>query len=91
MNSRAIDWQWKAAPLDLLRKDPQALTVGAAVVSRLEALEESRPFHWLHDLIYQGQAIEWALSVLSAHVKPGDNAPEILRPRAKEWAAFLRR
>lgn len=86
-----INWQWKAGPLELLKRDPGAATIGAETIALLEALPEQRAFHWLHALISEGQAIEWALGVLSKHVKPGDNAPMMLRPGSQEFGAFLMR
>ena len=41
--------------------------------------DDARPYSWLKVLLGQGSHAGWVLGVLSRHLRPGDNAPELLR------------
>jgi hypothetical protein len=79
LRGACLDWRWGALPLELLRGHPEAARGGSPTVARLAFAEDERPFCWLKTLLTEGLAGEWALGVLADHIRPGDNAPALLR------------
>jgi hypothetical protein len=43
-----------------------------------------RPFAWLKKILAQGSNGDQALAILCRHIRPGDNAPELLRRLAAD-------
>ena len=56
-------------------------------MAELAFQEDLRPLCWLKVLIRHGSQASAALGVFSKHIRPGDNAPELLRRLAADLPA----
>jgi Pentapeptide repeats (8 copies) len=74
-----LDWRWGSVPLELLRQGRDGGDDPRHVAINPEAAEDQRPFAWLKALLAQGSKADRALEILARHIRPGDNAPELLR------------
>jgi hypothetical protein len=74
-----LDWRWSSVAVELLRRDGVGSRAAASVMARLAFEEDVRPFQWLKVLIGQQAQATAALRVFSRSIRPGDNAPELLR------------
>ena len=79
LSGAILDWRWSTIPLELLRQHHQAAGIGSPVIAEMAFEEDARPFAWLKLLVRQGARADWILRVLSPHLRPDDNAPELLR------------
>jgi hypothetical protein len=84
LKDACLDWRWSGLPLELLRQHPEAARAGSKVVAELAFAADTRPFAWLKLLLRHGLAADWVLSVFAGHLRPGDNAPELLRRLAAD-------
>ena len=72
--------------MELLRQD----VVGSAaskVMAELAFQEDLPPFAWIRVLIHHRAEASAALRVFSKHIRPEDNAPELLRSLATDVSA----
>lgn len=83
-----LDWRWSPVAVELLRQDGVA-SAAAKVMAELASQEDVRPFYWLKVLIRHGSQNRAALEVFSRHIRPGDNAPALLRRLAADLPAGL--
>lgn len=79
LSDALCDWRWSALPAELLRQCPDPSTDGHRLVVDLAFHDDSAPWSWMRLISGRGPATEWALGVLAASVRDGDNAPELLR------------
>jgi hypothetical protein len=79
-----LDWRWSVVAVELLRSHRGNSGNTLQVVADLAFEDDSRPFAWLKVLIRHGSQADWVLSVLSKYLRPGDNAPELLRRLAAD-------
>jgi len=79
-----LDWRWSPVAVELLRQDRTGSSAASKVIAELAFQEDMRPFCWLRVLIRHGAQASAALSVFSKHIRPGDNAPELLRRLAAD-------
>jgi hypothetical protein len=79
-----LDWRWSTMPLELLRQHPAAAREGSRAVAELAFAGDERPFSWLKALMARGLASDWVLGVFAEHLRPGDNAPSLLRKLAAD-------
>ncbi len=84
LGGAVLDWRWSVIPLELLRQDRGASQQGSKVITDLAFEEDIQPFAWLKVLVRHRAAADWALAVLSRHIRPGDNASELLRELASD-------
>lgn len=73
-----LDWRWSVVALELLRGrlgEPEA----SSILADLAFDDDERPFTWLKVLIRHRARAESILGELAEHIRPGDNAPTILR------------
>ena len=82
-----LDWRWSPVAVELLRQDGVGSTAASKVMAELAFQEDVRPFYWLKVLIRHGSQASAALEVFSKHIRPGDNAPELLRRLAADLPA----
>ena len=82
-----LDWRWSPIAVELLRQDGVGSIAASKVMAELAFQEDVRPFHWLRVLIRRGSQASTALRVFSRHIRPGDNAPELLRRLAGDLPA----
>jgi len=82
-----LDWRWSPVAVELLRQDGVGSTTASKVMAELAFQEDVRPFCWLRVLIRHGAQASAALGVFSKHIRPGDNAPELLRRLAADLPA----
>jgi hypothetical protein len=79
LNGAILDWRWSGIPLELLRQGRSAGEDERIVEINPLAADDPRPFAWLKAILAHGSKGDRALEVLSRHIRPGDNAPELLR------------
>ena len=72
-----LDWRWSVVALELLR-DRLGDAAATSVLADLAFHDDERPFAWLKVLIRHHAQLESMLGVLSEHIRPGDNAPNLL-------------
>jgi hypothetical protein len=82
-----LDWRWSPIAVELLRQDGVGSIAASNVMAELAFQADVRPFDWLKVLIRHGSQASAALSVFSRHLRPGDNAPELLRSLAADLPA----
>ena len=90
LGGAVMDWRWSTIPLELLRQDRGASQQGSKVIADLAFEEDLRPFAWLKVLVRHQNAADWSLAVLSQHIRPGDNAPELLQKLATDAVPHVR-
>jgi hypothetical protein len=79
-----LDWRWSPVAVELLRQDRTRSSAASKVMAELAFKEDVRPFCWLSVLIRHGAQARAALGVFSKYIRPGDNAPELLRRLAAD-------
>jgi hypothetical protein len=79
LDDAIIDWRASTVPLELLRRASSAPGSQPALVFAMLMSEESRFFSWTRFLANDDESSTWARGILSRSVRPGDNAPSILR------------
>jgi hypothetical protein len=82
-----LDWRWSPVAVELLRQDGVGSSAASKVMAELAFQEDVRPFCWLRVLIRHGAQASAALGVFSKHIRPGDNAPGLLRRLAVDLPA----
>jgi hypothetical protein len=85
-----LDWRWSVVAVELLRSHRGNSGEAFRVVADLAFEDDSHPYAWLKVLIRHGSQADWVLSVLSQYLRPGDNAPELLRRLAADLPADAR-
>jgi hypothetical protein len=79
-----LDWRFRGIPLELLRQGRTGQGSASEAVAAPAKEDDERPFAWLKELLIRRSKADWALDVLSRYVRPGDNAPELLRRLAAD-------
>jgi Pentapeptide repeats (8 copies) len=87
LEQAALDWRWSPIVVELLRQDGLGSTAASKIMAELAFQEDLRPYDWLKVLIRQGSQASAALRVFARHIRPGDNAPELLRSLAADLPA----
>ncbi len=82
-----LDWRWSPVAVELLRQDGVGSTAASKVMADLAFQEDVGPFCWIRVLIRHRAQASAALGVFSKHIRPGDNAPELLRRLAADLPA----
>jgi hypothetical protein len=77
LEGATLDWRWSVVALELLRD--RLGDAASPVLTDLAFQEDERPFAWLKLLVRHRSRAERILGVLSEHIRPGDNAPDLLR------------
>jgi hypothetical protein len=72
-----LDWRWSVVALELLRD--RLGDAASPVLTDLAFEDDERPFAWLKVLTRHRSQAERILGLLSEHIRPGDNAPGLLR------------
>jgi uncharacterized protein YjbI with pentapeptide repeats len=83
------DWRWSVIPAELLRQHSGASGRDSRLVIAMAFYEDQRPWGWLKLLSGYGRRADWALGVLAASVRDGDNAPELLRCLAADASGSI--
>jgi hypothetical protein len=76
LEGATLDWRWSVVALELLRD--RLGDAASPVLTALAFEEDERPFAWLKVLTRHHSQAERILGVLSQHIRPGDNAPNLL-------------
>lgn len=79
-----LEWRWGAVPVELLRQHPGAGPEGSKAAATLAFCDDAEPFAWLKTLLGRGLACDRVLGVFGDRVRPGDNAPLLLRRLAAD-------
>jgi Pentapeptide repeats (8 copies) len=87
LGQAVLDWRWSPVAVELLRGDAEGSTSARSVMAELAFQEDLRPFSWLKVLIRHGSQAKAALRVFSRSIRPGDNAPMLLRSLAADLPA----
>jgi len=81
-----LDWRWSPVAVELLRRDGAGSTAASTIMAELAFEDDARPFGWLKVLIRHGSQASAALAVFAKYIRPGDNAPGLLRSLAADLA-----
>ncbi len=87
LRGATLDWRFSTIPVELLQRDHDASTCASGVLVDLALADDSQPFAWLKLLVRHHPQAELVLRVLAKHIRPDDNAPELLRTLAADVAA----
>jgi Pentapeptide repeats (8 copies) len=86
LDGAILDWRWSTVALELLRGSRTRPGDAFSGLAELAFHDDARPYSWLKVLLGQESRADWALGVLSRHLRQGDNAPELLRRLASDVA-----
>jgi hypothetical protein len=84
LNGAVLDWRWSGIPLELLRQGRDGAEDERDVVIDPQVADDRRPFAWLKAILSHGSKGDRSIEILSRHIRPGDNAPELLRRLAAD-------
>ena len=85
LGQAVLDWRWSPVAVELLRGDAEGSSSARSVMAELAFQEDlPGPFSWLKVLIRHGSQAKAVLRVFSRSIRPGDNAPELLRSSAAD-------
>ncbi len=88
LSDAICDWRWGAIPAELLRQRPDPSADGHRLIVNLAFHDDPAPWSWLKLLCGRGPTTEWALGVLAASIRDGDNAPKLLQCLAADSACL---
>jgi len=74
-----LDWTRAAFAVELLRRDRDCRGEALALVLDLAREEDDRPYAWLREVVRRPALSVWVGRVLGLAIRPGDEAPEVLR------------
>jgi hypothetical protein len=86
LDGAILDWRWSTLALELLRGSCDRPGDASSALAELAFHDDARPYSWLKVLLGRESRANWALGVLSRHLRPGDNAPELLKRLATDLA-----
>lgn len=84
LNGAVLDWRWSGIPRELLRQGCEDGRQARDLEAKLATAHAERPFAWLKAILTLESTRDWAIQVLARHIRPGDNAPELLRRLAAD-------
>ncbi len=85
LDGAILDWRWSAIPVELVRRDGKCSIAALKLVAELAFQDDARPFAWIKRLgSGRGEQAALALEVFARSMRPGDNAPELLRRLAAD-------
>ncbi len=78
LTGAVLDWRGVAVVSELLSQDLRGSRAGRLIILDLMVHDDEKPYSWL-DRLLAHEARTPALTALARRVRPGDNAPQILR------------